>query len=650
MIVGDNRNNLLIQESLIVEHLPDCKVLSYDTAEYALKMADTHSFDGAVIDIHMPDINGIEICRSLKANQSTQKVPVMLVSSVEADPVLKTKGLEAGADDFITWPVDNDEFVARIRAMLRIKHAEDEQRAAKQRLEQVIAEHDVALRSSEERYRHLVALSPDMIAVCTDGITTFVSEAGKKILLASTVEELTGISVMDMVHPDSRPKMEKLFSDSLEKGEKTPFVEATFLAFDKTEVEVETAAVPFNYRGKQHIQLIVRDIRERRQLNEKFRKSQRMEAVGKLAGGVAHDFNNVLTTIRGYSDLVMDSLKDEDPLVDDLKEIKRATERAAALTRQLLAFSRRQVLEPRPLDLNTVVFDMKRMLYRLIGEDIALVTEMDTDLGTIKADQSQLEQVIMNLAINARDAIKNGGTLAISTKNVVLKEDVIETKNLDLKKGKYVRLKISDTGIGMSQDTAFHIFEPFFTTKSKNKGTGLGLSTVYGIIKQSGGDIVVDSEPNKGSTFTIFLPIVNEKASLNEVSSIESGQTKGWETVLLVEDETPVRLLATRMLERAGYKVIAARQGREALTLLETHSGPVHLILTDVIMPEMGGRELVESLVDMHPKMRILLMSGYSDEAVLDIGEILSDAVILAKPFSYRELTQKVRQVLDKDH
>lgn len=645
LIVSENKDGLRFQKALIAEHLPSCLVISCHSAARAKKIISSRPLDGAIIDVRMPQNMGIELCRQVKEGNSTKQLPVMLASLNQASPSLRSEGLAAGADGFINGLGDSVEFIARVRIMLRLKHAEDKQKATKLRLEEVMAEHTAALRSSEERYRRVVEISPDMIIVCANGKTTFVSEAGKGILRASSIEQLVGIPIEDLIHPDSRPVMAQLLSNCVEKGKKIPFVEAQFLALDGTPIDVETKAVSFPRFGQNHIQLIVRDITERKQMSERFRQAQRMEAVGLLAGGVAHDFNNIITIVRGYTELVEENLDDSGSIKKDLNEIKKATEKAAALTRQLLAFSRRQVLEPKALDLNAIVTDMERMLNRTIGANIEFVTDLDPNLGTIKADRSHIEQVILNLVVNARDAIETIGKVTISTQNVIFKAQDIEKRHLDVDVGSYVLLKVSDTGRGMDSETTFRIFEPFFSTKEK--GTGLGLSTVYGITKQSGGEIKVRSIINNGTTFFIYLPIVNDRTSLDEVSRIEAGVARGWETVLLVEDEKPVRTLTTRLLKRAGYSVLAACHGREAIQLARQHDGDIHLILTDVVMPEMGGTELVGHLHTVNPNMRILFMSGYSNEAVQGINDLFSNTCFLEKPFSYKELIHKVRSALD---
>ncbi len=645
LIVSENKDSLRFQKVLIAEYLPNCQVISCRSVSKAEKIISSRPIDGAIIDVRMPQNKGIELCRHVKKSNSTKQLPVMLASLNPVNPSLRSEGLDAGADGFINGLTVGVEFIARVRIMLRLKQAEDKQKATSLRLEEVMAEHTAALRSSEERYRRVVEISPDMIIVCANGKTSFVSKAGIEILRASSIEQLVGIPIEDLIHPDSRPDMEQLLSNGMEKGGKIPFLEAKFLALDGTPIDVETKAVSFSRFGQNHIQLIVRDITERKQMNEQFRQAQRMEAVGLLAGGVAHDFNNIITTVRGYTELVEEDLDDNSAIREDLNEIKRATERAAALTRQLLAFSRRQVLEPKALDLNAIVADMKRMLNRTIGANVEFVTNLDPTLGTIKADRSHIEQVIMNLVVNARDAIETIGKVTISTQNVLLEAQDVEERQLDLDAGRYALLTVSDTGKGMDLETAFHIFEPFFSTKKK--GTGLGLSTVYGITKQSGGEIKVSSILGSGTIFLIYLPIVDRKASLDEVSRIETGEARGWETVLLVEDEKPVRTLATRLLERAGYNVLAACHGREAIQLAQQHDGDIHIILTDVVMPEMGGVELVEHLRAVNPNARMLFMSGYSNETVQGINELFTNIRFLEKPFTYKELIHKVRLVLD---
>jgi two-component system cell cycle sensor histidine kinase/response regulator CckA len=388
-----------------------------------------------------------------------------------------------------------------------------------------------------------------------------------------------------------------------------------------------------------------RDVTERRRLEESLRQSQKMEAVGRLAGGIAHDFNNLLTAINGYSSLVLRLLSETHPARGDVLEIRKAGERAAGLTEQLLAFSRRQVLRPEILDLNAVVEDMKNMLGRLIPENIALEAHLSPNVGTVRADRGQLEQVIMNLAVNARDAMPEGGRLILETDNAELGVRFAQL-HPELVPGPYVMLAVSDTGAGMDEETRARVFEPFFTTKQVGKGTGLGLSTVYGIVRQSGGHVSVYSEVGGGTVFKIYLP--REEATSTEAPEPRAAITEapGAETILLAEDEDGVRTLIEKLLEEAGYRVLAAGTAEEALRLGQDHSGPIHLLLTDVVMPGMGGPELAGRLAEDRAGLRVLYTSGYTDAAVMDRGELPPGALFLQKPFTPAALTAKVREAL----
>jgi PAS domain S-box-containing protein len=398
---------------------------------------------------------------------------------------------------------------------------------------------------------------------------------------------------------------------------------------------------------------MVQDITERKQAQEalaktedQLRHSQKMEAVGQLAGGVAHDFNNLLTAITGYSELTLQKLQAEDPLTRNIQEIRKAGERAAALTRQLLAFSRKQVLQPRVLDLNSVILDLQKMLRRLIGENIELNTQLGADLGGTKADPGQIEQVIMNLVVNARDAMPEGGKLLIETGNIDLDEGYAK-RHVEVSPGAYVMLAVSDNGFGMSPETQARIFEPFFTTKELGKGTGLGLSTVYGITRQSNGSIWVYSEEGRGTTFKVYLPRVDELAESDDKATSSKEDLNGTETVLVAEDEDMVRGLATEVLAMHGYKVLEAANGGAALLICERHPGPIDLLLSDVIMPEMSGPDLKKRLEQVKPEMKVLYMSGYTDGAIVQQGVLRDNASFIQKPFAPDALARKVRKVLD---
>jgi PAS domain S-box-containing protein len=392
------------------------------------------------------------------------------------------------------------------------------------------------------------------------------------------------------------------------------------------------------------------DITDRKQLEEQLRQAQKMEAVGRLAGGIAHDFNNLLMVIQGYADLLAERLPKGDPLHRNAEQIQTASQRATSLTRQLLAFSRKQMLAPKVLNVQAVVADMEKILRRLIGEDVQLETTSAPDLGLVKADRSQIEQVILNLAVNARDAMPEGGRLTIETGNAELDASFAHPPAV-LSPGKYVMLAVTDNGCGMDSETQAHIFEPFFTTKEKGKGTGLGLATVYGIVKQSGGYVWVYSEPGRGTSFKVYLPRIEEETALPSLESVAESRAnpRGSETVLLVEDEKGVRELAREYLQMIGYSVIEAENGHAALELASRHNGKIHLLMTDVVMPGISGRELSERVRTVRPDMRVLFMSGYTDQAVVHHGILEPDAVLLQKPFTLNALALKLREILGSE-
>jgi two-component system, cell cycle sensor histidine kinase and response regulator CckA len=414
---------------------------------------------------------------------------------------------------------------------------------------------------------------------------------------------------------------------------------------DGSTFPLDLAVTEFQLDNQRYFVGIVRDISDKKKLESQLRQSQKMEAFGQLAGGVAHDFNNLVTVISGYCDLLLTKLPPEDPKTKMVQQVGRAGERAAALTRQLLAFSRQQVLAPKVLDLNAIVTDIEKMLHRLIGEDVLFTTVLGPAINPVKVDPGQIEQVIINLAVNARDAMPQGGNLTIETSDVELDESYTRT-HPDARAGRFVLLAISDTGCGMTPEMKARIFEPFYTTKGVGQGTGLGLAVVHGIVKQSGGNIDLYTEVGVGTTFRIYLPAVQPVAAALPGSAPELPST-GSETILLVEDEESVRELATFVLEQCGYKVMTAPEGLAALQLMAACREKIDLLVTDVVMPQMGGRKLAETLLAEHPELRVLFMSGYTDDAVVRHGVLQANTNFLQKPFTPNSLANKVREVLD---
>jgi signal transduction histidine kinase/CheY-like chemotaxis protein len=412
-------------------------------------------------------------------------------------------------------------------------------------------------------------------------------------------------------------------------------------------IEVEIAVHPIDWKGRKAGMAVVMDITGRRLLEDQLRQARKMEAVGMLAGGVAHDFNNLLTIITGYSQLILNSLRHDDPNRHSAEQIMKAGERAAALTRQLLAFSRRQVLQPKVLDINRLVSGLSAMLQRLIGEDVDLRLVLPPDVGCVHADPGQVEQVLMNLVVNSRDAMPKGGTLTVETANVELDESYTN-RHMEVKSGSYIMLAVSDNGAGMDEATRARLFEPFFTTKGAGKGTGLGLSTVFGIVKQSGGSLQVYSELGRGTSVKVFLPRIDQPAALDPEAQ-HNVIGRGHETILLVEDDDMVRNLVRETLKRAGYTVLDAASPVEARRASGEFHGTIHLLITDVVMPRTNGRELAEQLIVRRPKLKILYMSGYTDGAIASSGVSTREVAFLQKPFTPAGLIEKVREVLENE-
>jgi PAS domain S-box-containing protein len=511
------------------------------------------------------------------------------------------------------------------------------------------AEH--ALRASEDRYRSLVELAASVIVVLDDAgrITEFNREA----------EAFFGVSRLDALGRDyvqccvSDLQREQVAADlaRIRSGEALQGQESAFVQHDGTHKSFLWNATRLtDSRGEAPQVLIIgQDISELRRLEHQLLLAQRMEGIGRLAGGIAHDFNNLLTAILGHAEMAQDDVAPTDPARGNIAEITRAAQRAADLTRQLLAFARRQIIEPRIVDLNGLVLNVDRMLRRLLGEDIELVTVQDPDLWRVRIDPGQFEQVLVNLAVNARDAMPSGGTLVIETRNVHLDEEFAR-QHATVQPGPHVLLAVSDTGIGMDEEVLAHIFEPFFTTKEVGKGTGLGLATCYGIVKQNRGSIWVDSEQAIGTTFRIYLPradAVVVTADPPEARVVE--KTRGSETVLLVEDEVLVRNLAADALRRHGYQVLSASTGIEALDLASQVLHPIDVLVTDVVMPQMGGEQLAVRLLGERPSLKVLFISGYTDMAVLQHGTLIPGTSLLQKPFTPGQLVYRVRQLLDND-
>ena len=506
--------------------------------------------------------------------------------------------------------------------------------------------HEEALRRSESRYRSLVQSAVyGIYRSSLEGKFLDVNPALIAMLGYASGEEVLGLDPTRDVFLD--PGQQSRLMKEFERSGRLDDVEVRWRRKDGNAITVRLSgrAVNTPEETDQVLEIIAQDVTERRVLEDQFRQAQKMEAVGRLAGGVAHDFNNLLMVVSGYTEVLLERTERDSPVYPKIEAIQQAADRATTLTRQLLAFSRKQLLELKVVDVNAIVGDIERLLRPLIGENIELITRLASDLGRTRADAGQIEQVIMNLVVNSKDAMPDGGRITLQTANASLDDDLRREYSY-IQPGPYVMLSVSDTGHGMDKETQARIFEPFFTTKEKGKGTGLVLSTVYGIVKQSGGYVFVQSEVGRGTTFRIYLPRVEDAAEpLSHVRAAQAA-SGGSETVLLVEDEESVRQLVRETLEAKGYKVLEADHGAAALQIAAAHQGTIDMLITDVVMPGMSGRELAKQLSTSHPQTKVLYLSGYTEDAIVHQGVLDPGTAFLQKPFTLQMLSRKVREVL----
>jgi two-component system, cell cycle sensor histidine kinase and response regulator CckA len=641
LIVEDLPSDADLAKREIKAMLPSCVFEVVETQKDYLAAIEKFQPDLIVSDYKMPHFDGLTALKL--AQQEAPMVPfIILTGSMNEETAVEC--MKAGAADYVI-----KEHIKRLGLAVVSVLEQKRLRLEKERAEAV--EHAAlnALQESEERYRSFFDNSIDAVLLTSPDGRILKANAESCRIFGYTEEELFLVGRNGVVDP-SDPQLPKALEERNRTGRFKG--ELTLVRKDgkKFPGEISTAV----FKDKENVvrtSMIIRDITERRRaeqettsLQDQLRQSQKVEAIGQLAGGIAHDFNNLLTIIQGNSQLSLMDLQEGDPLKANIEEIQEAAKRAADLTRQLLAFSRKQILEMRVLDLNQVLQRLDKMLRRVIGEDIDLTMLLPELIWKVMGDPGQIEQVIMNLSVNARDAMPEGGKLTIETANVELDEEYAK-QHIAVQPGRYVMLSMSDTGVGMAPEVRERIFEPFFTTKEK--GTGLGLSTVYGIVKQTGGNIWVYSEPGQGTTFKIYLPQVD--APVEELrEEVVKEISRGHETILLVEDEDIVRKLAARVLKKQGYKVLEAPDGGKAFMLCETVKEPIHLILTDVVMPGMSGRKLVDRLKEIHPETKVLYMSGYTDNAILHHSILGPGTNFIQKPFTIDGLARKVREALDK--
>jgi two-component system, cell cycle sensor histidine kinase and response regulator CckA len=574
----------------------------------------------ALVDLSLPDIDGIELVGRLRQISDLTEV-VILTGNASVDSAVRA--MREKSYDYLIKPVEPEHLLATLG---RAGERSERRRAEAGRHE------------SEERLRQIFEHVSDALFIADDAGNIHDANPAACELTGMSLEALRDVKLGSVLPEIAQLEIKEGHARQLPAAP----AQTPSSAHRSRVLDIEAAAFAPGV-----LVYTVRDLTNQTRLEEQLAQSQKMDAIGQLAGGIAHDFNNLLTVIMSYGSLLLSDLDEGDPRRDDAQEIANAASRASGLTHQLLAFSRKQILEPRLMSVNDVVNGVEKLLRRLIGEDIELATTLESDLYSINADPGQLEQVLINLAVNSRDAMPDGGRLHITTANTFLSAEH-GGRQLSASPGQYIMLAVSDTGMGMSREVQRRMFEPFFTTKGQGKGTGLGLATVYGIIKQSGGDVWIYSEPGKGTTFKVYFPRAGEGRALHLVPEDPQVSPRGTETILVVEDDPALRALSERVLEANGYTVLLARNGIEALAIASGYAGHIDMVATDVVMPKMNGRPLVEKLTETRKGMRVLFMSGYTDDEVMRRGVIDGHTAFLQKPFTPPQFARKVREVLDQ--
>jgi PAS domain S-box-containing protein len=652
LAIDDKMDNLVTLSALLKNLMPDCTVVTTQSGIEGLKEAKAGQPDVILLDVKMPDMDGFETCCRLTSDEATRHIPVIMVTAIKTDPESRIKGLEIGANTFLAKPIDEYELVSQVKVALRIKKAEDALRRERDSLERLVEERTAVLRESEAKYRLLVENQTDMVVkMDLEGRFLFVSPSYCRTL-GKNEKDLLDQKFSVFVHPEDRSRALEAVK-ALYAPTHTACVEHRALA-KKGELWLSWLYTAVLDKGGILTEIIGvgRDITaqkqgeaEREKLQAQLTQARKMESIGRLAGGVAHDFNNMLTVILGYTQAALDETDPSDPLYTSLKEILNAAGRSTDITRQLLAFARKQTIAPQVMDLNRAVEGMLKMLRRLIGEDIDLVWKPGENLWPVMIDPSQIDQILANLSVNARDAISGVGRITIETGPATF-DKAYCTEHTDFIPGDFVMMAVGDNGCGMDKETLDNLFEPFFTTKDQGKGTGLGLATVYGIVKQNNGFIHVCSEPGQHTVFRIYLPRhAGQAAGLPREKTGEIPMGRG-ETILIVEDEAVILELCKLMLERLGYTALTAATPGEALQLAETAGGGIHLLMTDVVMPEMNGRDLAKQLTALCPDIRLLFMSGYTANIIEHQGVLGKGMNFIQKPFSKNALAVKVHEAL----
>lgn len=661
LIVDDKRENLVALRQVLQG--VGSEVVEALSGNEALAATLDHQFALAILDVMMPGMNGFELAEHLRSDEATRLMPVIFVTAALPDEHDIFCGYEAGAVDYIFKPYAPEVLLAKVRIFLQIDRQKQELQWQRDHLESLVIERTKELEQELAERKRSEKKFKTIFEQAAMGVAEIDTKTGRFIDVNQRYADIVGMTIAEMVetdfqsitHPDDID--EDLNNMALlVKGEIKEFsMEKRYIRKDGNHVWINLTVSPLWQPGEDpsHHLAIAEDITQRKladeehqKLQEQLNQAHKMEYVGRLAGGVAHDFNNMLGVILGHTELALDQMAPSSPIFSDLTEIRIAAERSADLTRQLLAFARKQTVSPRILDLNDTVEGMLKMLRRLIGETIQLIWVPGKDLWKVRMDPGQIDQILANLCVNARDAVDNVGQITIETTTDVL--DGTECDDvLNLSPGEYVILSVSDNGAGMTEDVMEHLFEPFFTTKEVGKGTGLGLATVYGIVKQNNGFIRVSSEPAKGTTFKLYLPRLSEKLERYEPLLSNASVLPGHETILLVEDEPSILQMTVIMLKRLGYTVLSSTRPKDAIRMAGEYSENIHLLITDVIMPEINGEKLAKSLMNQYPDLKCLFMSGYTADVIAHHGVLEEGVNFIQKPFSMVDLAAKIRRTLD---
>jgi len=652
LAVDNNQDNLFVIKQIIAEYCPDCKVITALNANQGLEFAAEEHLDVALIDVQMPGMDGIEMCKRLKSDRATANVPVILLTAHRSTSQLRVKALEAGADDFISKPIDNIEMIAKIKVMLRIKRAEDAIRSEKELLENTVIKQSKELQEVEERYKTIFNSASDAI---------FIHEPAGKFLevndeacrrLGYKREELLRMNRCDIEHTEYTNYIYEKTDTPNHKGRY--FFETVHVTKEGEHIPTELSSRIIEYEGRIVFLSIARDIRERKQaekekkeLETMLRQAQKMEAIGTLAGGISHDFNNILFPIIGYVEMTMDDLPPESIGRKNLAEVLKAAERARKLIQQILIFSRQKDQELKPLKIQPIIKESLKLLRATLPSTIEIRQNINNKCGPVLADPTQIHQIMMNLCTNAYHAmLKSGGVLYVELKEIsVISDDPEHLSNMN--QGSYLKLSVKDTGHGIPPDIIDRIFEPYFTTKDKEKGTGLGLAVVHGIVRNHKGYISVNSEPGKGTLFNIWFPLIEIRSSVSEMQNIHETVPTGNERILVIDDEEQIIQMQKQLLERLGYKVTTRTSSLDAFETFKESPGDFDLVITDMTMPNMTGIELSRSLMNIRPDIPVILCTGFSEIITEENAKAFGIREFVMKPILRNNIARAIRRALE---